>query len=190
MEAGDRVDETHRAIGRYVVAFSYLLYEMREAIEYPLRGDDPVFAQLAMGEAYASQITNAFFAVCEHAADLDDEERQVAIRLKQEVNDAIKNRNDIAHGDWKVRHVGLPGPRMFRTKPGRKAGWLVEKARPVEELDGLSEALEELAETVIEFALLCFGVHPHAGEIDGEVRVRDVYRFRNRRVVRVGRYAA
>jgi hypothetical protein len=190
MEDKHRVDETHRAIGRYVVAFSYLIYEMREAIQYRLRGDDRVSAQLAMGEAFASQITNAFFAICEHVTDLDDEERQVAIRLKKEVSDAIKDRNDIAHGDWKLRHLGLPGPHMLRTKPGRRAGWLVEKTRPVEELEELSGALEDLAETVIEFALLCLRIHPNAENVGGEVRVRDIYCFRHHEVLREGRYAA
>lgn len=185
-----RADAIYRAIGRYVVAFSYLVSEMRGGIENRLGGNNPMVAQLALGEAFASQITNAFFAICEREADLDDEEQQVAIRLKNEVNAAIKERNDIAHGDWRVNVWGRPEPHMIRTKPGRRAGAAVEKARPIEELEELSEGLEELAETIIEFAHLCFGIHPNAEEVGGAVRVRDVYRFRNRRVVRDGRYAA
>lgn len=169
--------------------FSYLVAEMRAGIESRFDTDFEI-AQLALGEAFASQITNAFFAICEHSVELDDEERQVAIRLKNEVNDAIKERNDIAHGDWHVNSWRKPGPHMVRTKPGRKAGAAVEKARPVEELDELSDALEDLAETVIEFALLCFGIHPHADAVEGEVRVRDVYRFqKSKGVLRTGRYA-
>lgn len=184
------IAEVHRAIGRYVVAFSYLVSEMRSGIENRLEGSDPMIAKLALGEAFASQIANAFFAICERETDLDDEEQQVAIRLKQEVNDAIKDRNDIAHGDWRINVWGRPEPHMTRIKPGRKAGPAVEKARPFEELEALSEALEALAETVIEFAHLCFGIHPSAEEVGGTIRVRDVYRFRNRKVVRAGRYAA
>jgi hypothetical protein len=172
-----------------MVAFSYLGSEMRAGIESRFDSDSEI-AQLALGEAFASQITNAFFAICEYSVELDDEEQRVAVRLKKEVNDAIKERNDIAHGDWHINSWRKPEPHMVRTKPGRRAGAAVEKARPVEELEELSDALEELAETVIEFALLCFGIHPHADKIEGEVRVRDVYRFRNHRVVREGRYAA
>jgi hypothetical protein len=179
----------YRAIGRYMVAFSYLVSEMRAGIETRFDSDSEI-ARLALGEAFVSQIANAFFAICEYSVELDDEEQQVAIRLKKEVNDAIKDRNDIAHGDWHIRSWRRPEPHMVRTKPGRRAGAVVEKARPVEELEELSDALEDLAETVIEFALLCFAIHPNADQIEGEVRVRDIYRFRNHRVVRQGRYAA
>jgi hypothetical protein len=184
-----QVQEVHRAIGRYVVAFSYLVAEMRAGIESRFDSDSEI-AQLALGEAFASQITNAFFAICEYSVELDDEERQVAIRLKKEVNDAIKERNDIAHGDWHINSWRKPEPHMVRTKPGRRTGAAVEWARPVEELDELSDALEDLAETVIEFALLCFDIHPHADSVEGEIRVRDIFRFqKSKGVLRTGRYA-
>lgn len=127
-----------------MVVFSYLVSEMRAGIESRFDSDLEI-AQLALGEAFASQITNAFFAICEHSVELDDEEQQVAIRLKKEVNDAIKERNDIAHGDWHVNSWRKPEPHMVRTKPGRKAGAAVEKTRPVEELEELSDTLEALA---------------------------------------------
>ena len=193
MPEGPQRDEAHRAIGRYVTEFSRLISGMRDAIEWRLVGKDRTLAQLALGEATASQITNAFFAICEHLADLDDEERQVSIRLKKEAVDAIKERNDFAHGDWLLaRGEGgeeLRGPTLIRTKPGRKQGPRSEQVRPVEELDALSDDLEVLTEFIDEFAYLCFGIHPLAIRWGQEVRIRDIVRFRKHEVLRVGRYA-
>lgn len=66
---------------------------MRETIKYALSKHDlegdRMDARPAMGVAFAEQIANAFFAICERNAELDDEERQIAIRLKKEVKDAI-----------------------------------------------------------------------------------------------------
>lgn len=183
-----REDESHRALGHYVFAFSQLVSQMREAVEYILQGDDPMNAKLAMGAAYAEQITNSFFAICERQADFDDEERGVATRLKKEVKDAIADRNDFAHGDWLLRWPDQ-GPSLLRTKPGRREGAWVERVRPIEEIDAMAEGLEELTNTIYEVAVLCFGIHPLEERGGGPVRVRDIYRFRNHRVLRIGRYA-
>jgi len=164
---------------------------MRQAIEYVLRGDDDddrMNARLAMGAAMAEQITNAFFAICERMAELDDEETQVARRLKKEVKDAITDRNDFAHGDWTTLWPDQ-GPTLRRMKPGRRAGAWVERVHRVEEIDAMAEAVEELADTVTEFAMLCLGLHPLEERTGMAVRVRDIYRFRKHKVLRIGRYA-
>jgi hypothetical protein len=169
---------------------------MREAVEYVLSGEDPEAdresARLAMGAALAEQITNAFFAICERVAELDDEEAQVAVRLKKEVKDAIATRNDFAHGDWATLWPGEDqpqGPMLKRTKPGRRAGALVEQVRPVEEIDALAESVELLADTITEFAECCLGVHQLELHTGTSVRVRDIFRFRKHQVLRIGRYA-
>jgi len=187
-----RVDEAHRALGHYVFAFAYLVSEMREAIEYALSKHDlegdRMDAKIAMGAAFAEQIANAFFAICERYAEFDDEERQVAVRLKKEVKDAIADRNDFAHGDWSVLWPNH-GPTLSRIKPGRRAGPLVEQERSVEEIDAMARSVEELADTNTEFALICFGLHPLEERTGTAVRVRDIYRFRKHKVLRIGRYA-
>ncbi|MGN6662609.1 MAG: hypothetical protein ACTHK6_00155 [Solirubrobacterales bacterium] len=187
-----REDEAHRALGHYVFAFAYLVSEMREAVEYALSkhdlDGDRMDARLAMGAAFAEQIANAFFAICERYAELDDEERQVAIRLKKEVKDAIADRNDFAHGDWSVLWPNQ-GPTLSRIKPGRRAGPLVKQERSAEEIDSMARSVEELADTTTEFALICFGLHPVEERTGTAVRVRDIYRFRKHRVLRIGRYA-
>jgi hypothetical protein len=183
-----REDEAHRALGHYVFAFASVISEMREAVEYILGGDDRMNAQLAMGAAPAEQITNTFFAICERLAEFDDEERQVATRLKNEVTDAIAVRNDFAHGDW-ISKWPDQGPTLRRTKPGRRAGAWIERVRPVEEIDALADALEERVDTITEFAMLCFGVHPLEESKGMAVRVRDIFRFRKHQILRIGRYA-
>jgi len=182
------VRNAHRAIGRYVVEFSYLVSEMRAGIENRLEGGDPMIARLALGEAYAAQIANSFFAICEREAELDAQEKQVGVSLKNEVHATIKERNDIAHGDWDVSRWDVASLR--RTKPGRQKGDWVEKIRPTSELDALSDEMEILSEKVIEYAWLCFGIHPLTRFKGMDVRVRDIYRFQKHKgALRKGRYA-
>ena len=187
-----REDEAHRAVGHYVFAFAYLISEMREAVEYALSKHDlegdRMDARIAMGAAFAEHITNAFFAICERYAEFDDEERQVAIRLKKEVKDAISDRNDIAHGDWSVLWPNQ-GPTLSRIKPGRRAGPRVTLERSVEEIDAMAKSVETLTDTANEFALICFGLHPIEERTGTAIRIRDIYRFRKHRVLRIGRYA-
>jgi len=165
---------------------------MREVIEYVLSGENPeadrMNARLAMGAAFADQITNAFFAICERQAELDDEEAQVAIRLKKEVKDAIADRNDFAHGDWSSLSPAQ-GPTLSRMKPGRRAGAFVEQIRTVEEIDSMAWSVEQLADTVTEFGEACLGVHQIELWTGTSVRVRDIFRFRKHQVLRIGRYA-
>jgi hypothetical protein len=187
-----REDEAHRALGHYVFAFAYLVSEMREAIEYALSkhdlDGDRMDARLAMGAAFAEPITNAFFAICERYAELDDEERQVAVRLKKEVKDAIADRNDFAHGDWSVLWPNQ-GPTLSRIKPGRRAGPEVKQERSVEEIDAMAKSVEDLAGITNEFALICFGLHPVEERTGTAIRVRDIFRFRKHQILRIGRYA-
>ncbi len=144
-------------MGHYIFAFAYLVAEMREAVEYALsddkRDDKRTDARLAMGAAFAEQITNAFFAICERHAEFDDEERQVATRFKTHVTKALADRNDFAHGDWS--QLWNQGPTLTRTKPGRRAGPWVERQPSVEEIDEMANQLETLAEMLNEFALIC-----------------------------------
>jgi len=186
-----RLDEAHRAVGHYIFEFAYLVSQMRECIEYVLCDDpegDRMDARLAMGAAFAEQITNAFFAICERQAELNAEEAQVAIRLKTKVKDAIAERNDFAHGDWSGLWTNQ-GPTLSRMKPGRRAGALIEQEFRIEEIDSRADAVEDLAEVVTEFAMLCLGFHPLAERTGMAVRVRDIFRFRKREVLRIGRYA-
>jgi hypothetical protein len=195
-------DDTYRAIGRYIVAFSHLIAEMRISIEsqFVTWEAEPERIELVLGEAPADQITNAFFAVCEHTVNLDDEERKVATHLKTEVRNAIRDRNDVAHGDW-ATDFDSGHPVILRTKPGRRAGPRVHKVRSIQQLNAMADALAKLTDTVREFAWLTLGGHPLEEPIGAnrkedpdygeasEIRVREIFRFRNRGIVRKGRRA-
>lgn len=94
-------DDAYRAVGRWFVQFSRMLFHMRLCMEGCLgRPDDPMLAKLALGEMTADPLANAFFGMCFHAGELDDQEEKVAVRLRKEVRDEITRRNDFAHGDW------------------------------------------------------------------------------------------
>ncbi len=93
-------NDAFRAVGRYVVEFSRLVFNMRFAMERRLANEDPTVPALALGELFAGQIADSFFAICQHVGDLDEAETKVAICLKNDVRDEIKRRNDFAHGDW------------------------------------------------------------------------------------------
>jgi hypothetical protein len=173
-----------------MVTFSRLVAEMRAGIEDRLKGEDPMIARLAMGEASAAQIANAFFAICKREADLDEEEEAVATRLASKVHDAFKERNNIAHGDWSLDWGDVSAARLIRTKPNRREGDWVERVRPADELEAVSDELEILTGQVMEFGWLCFGHHPLTRHKGMDVRIRDIFRFQKRKgVLRTGRYA-
>lgn len=186
-------DEAHRAIGHYIAEFSMLIRDMREGIEYALHGklgEGDEVARLALGEATAQQIANAYFAICEHRVpSLDDEEVEVMKRLRKRVGDTIKDRNDFAHGDWYFASSGFRDPHLVRVKPGRRAGARVEIERPIEEIDAMAEAVGGLDSFVVECGWLCLDMHPLKHWRGREVRIRDIYRFKNRKVHRTGRFA-
>jgi hypothetical protein len=196
-ESRQRRDEAHRAIGRYVVVFSMLVKDMREGIELALSGRpasnstlDPMIPRLAMGEAFAAQITNAYFAICARLGDFDEEEKGVGTRLKNEVLDVISDRNDFAHGDWDLGPIpGVQEPSFRRVKPGRKAGAWTLTVKSVDEIDAMTDEIIELDNRVAEFGWLCLGLHPLSETKGLDPRVRDIFRLQNRRVHRKGRYA-
>jgi hypothetical protein len=187
-------DDAYRAVGRYVVEFSRLVFHMRYTIERQLAGDqDIVIPQLALGELSANQIADSFFGICAYLADLDDAETKVASRLKADVRATINRRNDFAHGDWWIGTPAQPGsvsdttdPLLWRTKPGRRE---IEqlKTLPVTEIDSASDDLYALRQHVAEFGDLCLEDWPFAPKFSEPVRVCHVFRINKaRKVVRDG----
>jgi hypothetical protein len=176
-------DDAYRAIGRWFVEFSRMFFHMRIAIERRLaKDDDPVIAQVALGYATADQLTTAFFRICEIGTDLDKEEKQICARLRQEVRDETKRRNDFAHGDWWIgfgsKSDGKTGdPYLWRTKPGKKDGPSDNKELPVEELDRLSGQVYELRQMVAEVGDICINPDLTAIIWGKPIRIRDVFRY-------------
>ncbi len=175
--------EAYRAIGRYVVTFSHLVFAMRSAIEQRLMGGRTGYhlVQLAIGEVTATPLANSFFGMCSEEAKLeDDADRKIARTLKQNVMDEINRLNDIAHGDWwpgvTEGSPTLRPPTLVRLKPGRgnfpvRRPWRgveEEVADPIvgtaartvhsyaiEDLDALSDSVLELTRVTAEFGSIC-----------------------------------
>jgi hypothetical protein len=185
-------NEAYRAIGRYVVEFSRLIYHMRNRLEGRLTREDDsrTAAILALSETYAAQIANAFFAVC-GLEDLDSDEKKIASKLQKEVIKEINRRNDIAHGDWWVGggpspHGVWPDPALWRAKASRKDEPIQFRDLPIEELDRASDGLHELVQSVALFGDLCLFGGPLGLQwiIDGRpARVSDALMMRDGEVV-------
>jgi hypothetical protein len=162
---------------------------MRRGIERQLTSDgDRLIAAMALGEAFANQITEAFFGICEHVAELDEEERKVGVRLRKEARDEIKRRNDFTHGDWAIGGIApYEDPILARVKPGRKGGAMQYKELPISEIDAAADSVHVLAQKVAEFGAICLGTHPFkigTGEELEPLRVRHALRMNGHEVAR------
>jgi hypothetical protein len=196
-----------RAIGRYVVAFSELVREMREAVAlhaggYGVGGTQTLTAEIALGEMQALPMSHAFFGLARDAAGFDEDETKVAALLSEQVEKAIRTRNDIAHGDWHVGDLLIgPGtdwtvapPTLVRVLAHDKAGPYKRISYKVEDLDALTDELLKLVTVVVEFGRLAFGFpltrSTDASTSSGEYRVRDIYIVRgtgkNKHIERAG----
>lgn len=199
--AGER-DDAYRAIGRYVVEFSRLIHHMRTVVVRRLSPPDhPLLAELALGQSFASNISDGFFAICRELGELDTDEAQIAHILQRDVIDEIKWRNDLAHGDWEVGLVrgsalrlGPDGgivdpeplpPRLYRVKPQKKTGHSERKTMTVQELDARSDALWELAQHTAELGAICLS-DVTLFLYEEPVRVNDIFRVIDGRVERSG----
>ncbi|HEX8105760.1 MAG TPA: hypothetical protein VF533_24305 [Solirubrobacteraceae bacterium] len=180
--------EGHRAVGRYVIEFSQLFFRMRTVIEHRLNTDPPQLGMLVMGEATAQPIANVFFSMCRLVGNLDSDEEAIARALSNAVAEAIKTRNDVAHGDWFVGWGAIDGPpeppTLQRTKPQRKDGALVQYVWNIEDLDQMADDLLDLTGLVSAFGNLCVGLHPRQQE--EEIRVRDILILQDGKVLREG----
>jgi hypothetical protein len=179
-------DDFYRAVGRYVVEFSRLVFHMRYGVERRLTaGGDPTVASLALGEVFANQITETFFATCEHVADLNDAERRVGVRLRKEVRDEISRRNDFAHGDWSVGAAAFKEePTLSRVKPGRKDGSRQQKQLPPADIDAISDSLFALRQKVAEYGAACLGTYFIDLRNGDPVQVRHVLKMDGNQVIR------
>lgn len=178
-EAKAKRDDAHRALGRYMIEFSQLIATMRKLVVQRLtHPDDPeLLAELPLGEATASIISNAFFGSCELLTEHDEVEQNSRKRLRRDVSTAIEVRNDLSHGDWYVGRVSsnrvIRDTWLERIRPARGAGPQVSLPATAESLDAQSDSLERLHRLVNHYGQVCFGVH-HLQAAHQEVRVRDV----------------
>lgn len=161
VDISDRRDDTYRAIGRYVVAFSQMVAGMREILAGHIAPDDdgrlPV--DLLASSLTAQQIADPFFAVCRRLVELDDEEQAIARKLQNAVNEEIKERNAFAHHDWHVARWSSPNVDVpIAERLGLKASSKDAERRVVytpADIDKLARRVEGLRNVVWEFGTIC-----------------------------------
>jgi hypothetical protein len=99
--------DAYRAIGRYFVTFSDLIGLMLSAVLTEITWEDELRRELlhmTLGQLGAQETVDAFFAIGRRVADpkLDHDDREIERVLRDQVNQTIRRRNVIAHGDWSV----------------------------------------------------------------------------------------
>lgn len=157
-------DEAFGAIGRYVAEFSFLVLTMRDSIISAIAGSDSErieLAALALGSQTAQQVADAFFAICRSKYALDEEEQKIEKCLRLQVDEEIRQRNRMAHGDWFVTipHPDEPDDQVAvleRVKPSRREPFIKEGftvARIMEHV----ESAWALQQVVSIFASSCLG---------------------------------
>ncbi len=104
--------DAYRAIGRYFVTFSDLMHFMLSAVLTEITWEDELRRELlhmTLGQLGAQATADAFFAIGRRVADpkLDRDDREIERVLRDQMNQMIRRRNVIAHGDWIVDD--LPG---------------------------------------------------------------------------------
>lgn len=161
------IDNACRAVGRYFVTFSQLVWVMRRAIGRAYESDtQPVLMDALFSHLMAYDMARAFFAACTMKTQLDEEtEWPIASRLRNIVIAAIEDRNQLAHGDWLLLEgfgpeAGLD-PRLARFDLTSGDPRPVLRDVSVETLDRRSDALTRLTELTCEFGEICL---PHPSQ--------------------------
>jgi hypothetical protein len=202
-EHRQQVDDAYRAIGRYFVKFSQLVHYMRLMMARRLtRGEGtPVLGEIATGEHGHFNVAQAFFTMCRHDNDLDDDEKKVESALRGRFVKINEKRTDYAHGDWWVGVVvAMPEgpetvlpPAVVRVRP-RSSEPEPEKIKevPVATLEQEIAEIEALLHQLSVFARVCLEdqivVPAHPPDVPpvvphGEIRVRDVLKIEHGKVV-------
>ena len=198
-ERQQRIDDMHRAVGRYIVEFSRLMFHMKSvmilrlslAVQPAHQADQQQLAQFAFGEAMAAQIANGFFGMCRFETEFDPDEKKVYTSFRNAVSDAIEKRNYFAHGDWWVGWGDATRSHVSRLRPVRAAGAHEGTQVSAAELDEESDSLIQLRHLLVEFGNLCLLNSIYVEPAEGETaRVRDIFVVEGGKVVRNGPKAA
>lgn len=180
-------DAAYRAIGRYMVAFSHLVYLLRYMVVWRLTSPDPdlYLGELVIGLATAQPISDSFFAMCRYLGELDESEQNIANQLQTDVNGKIATRNKIAHGDWWVGELAerdaqtIDAAELVRVHPSARSGDFRKVERySADDLDAESERLFELGKLLADFGFcalqLPMRIIDHQPLQRGSYRVSDV----------------
>lgn len=162
VDVSDKRDDTYRAIGRYVVAFSQMVVAMREILAGHItpERESRLPVDLLASSLTAQQIADPFFAVCRSLVELDDDEEAIARKLQKSVSDEIEERNAFAHHDWHVARWSTPDVDVpIAERLGLKASSKKSAERRVvytpADIDKLARRVEGLRNVVWEFGTIC-----------------------------------
>lgn len=187
------VEDVFRAIGRYFVRFSELVYTMRFLMSFRLTNgeENQELAELAFAGAQAQQIADSFFSMCRYDAEFDADEEEIAGTLKKAINVVITERNNFAHGDWWIDSAWVADPtviQLIRMSPKRHKGDFADLDHwSASGIDQLTDALQDLLGHAAEFGAIALGLPQMVIRTDGPgvrvvenraYRVKDVFTLR------------
>jgi hypothetical protein len=173
----DFAGNTYREIGHYIVRFAALIDAMRNRLAtqltWGITPPNPV-PYIVMGEMTAMPMANAFFGACRSVAELEDSELRVEKILISQVQEQIKFRNDIAHGDWEVdawQYARTPPgvSELYRLRPNRRAGYVEATHISAEAIETRRVQVDQLRDRVLDYGTICLKLHD-----SGDLRVCDV----------------
>lgn len=177
-------DDAYRAIGRYVVEFSRLVFHMRLAIEENFAGvANQKLAARVLSRVPPDGIRRDFFTLCKESG-LKGGEKDVAKRLEDGVRREVERRNKFTHSDWWIGFGSEDGKAGKPTTS--KAGFLALTEYSISELDDFSDRLHALRQQVAEFGDLCLGSWALAIDLDPPARVGDIFTVEDGVVCRNG----
>jgi hypothetical protein len=144
--------------------------------------------RLAFGGLQAQQIADPFFAMCRNITDFDATEQAIEKCLRERVNDELRQRNRIAHGDWLVPRWKQPdmeweAPALLRAKASRVQEPFVQENLAVSRIDAMCDGAEALEQVVWEFGTICTGEDAYTGVVHPPRNVRDVLMVKDGQVV-------
>jgi hypothetical protein len=174
MTATDRErDDAYRAVGRYVVEFSRLVFHMRLAIEENFAGvANQKLAARVLNRVPADGVRRDFFSLCKESG-LKGAEKDIAKCLEDGVRREVERRNKFAHSDW---WIGVGSQDGEAGKPTlSQAGFLALTHYSISELDDFSDHLHTLRQQVAEFGDLCLGSWALGINLDPTARVGDIF---------------
>jgi len=159
-------DALYRAIGRYMVSFSWLVGTMERgiiSISGIPGGQETLRAwHLGLAGIEANRMRELFFGVAGTALEMTEEERRIHSRLSKAVVAVIERRNSFAHGEWYVVRSTDDGGFAFdeahvsHIKTHYLTGF-VDKSEvyTAEQLEALCEEIDELIVLLKEMMLGC-----------------------------------
>lgn len=208
MKRAAETEAAFQAIGHYVYEFSWLCWDMKQALSSVpgLSGTAYTTIQMITGEMTAAPLADACFAICEEAVHGDPEAVKMVRALRGRVLNEISRRNDLLHGDWMIGWVSSTGverpdgveeqitrelpPTLTRVKPGRSgAQKSTQQEIAIAELEAEASRVRELRHTVEDFLRLVEG---RTCTVPGVqfVSLRDVYVLHKGALTRTGPRAA